>query len=66
MDGFYADGVYHLVIGDVASGSELFVDNDTGAETGREIPDGVDASRVNALFDQIIASVETPGWGGSE
>ena len=67
VDGFYASGVYHLVIRDVASGAELFVDNDTGAETGRQMPDDVtDKAGVNALFDQIIASVEIPGWGVAE
>lgn len=65
--GGYAGGVYSLAVVDVETGARLSFDSDTGAVTGRWIPDDVaDKAGVNALFDQIIASVEIPGWGGSE
>ena len=65
--GGYAGGVYSLAVVDAETGARLSFDSDTGAVTGRWIPDdAADKAGINALFDQIIASVEIPGWGASE
>ena len=48
---------------DLDSGSWLFVDLGTGAESQREIRNTVQGGRdVGALFDQIVASARVVGY----
>ena len=61
----YSGGYYYSAVVDVESGAKLYFNDETGEVEGRRFPEGLpeaDMERVNALFDQIAASVETPGW----
>ena len=59
----YVHGTWYLVLRDVASGARLGFNLDTGRDVGREIPEGLSEAQeaaVNALLDQLEASIETP------
>ncbi len=64
-------GYSYSAVLDVESGAQLYFNDDTGEVEGRRFPEGFSGTDetgrdVNALFDQIAASVETPGWGGED
>ena len=59
----YYDATWRQGVRDVASGARLGFDSWTGENVGREIPEGLsDAQKaaINALFDELEASIETP------
>ena len=71
--GGYSAGHWHDALVDVDSGAMIGFVSDTGEVSGRwYVPEptagtasgtGEPARDVGALFDEIEASVETPGWG---
>lgn len=65
VDAGYSGGYWYSAVVDVESGAKLYFNDDTGEVEGRRFPEGLTEAameRANALFDQIAASVETPGW----